>query len=76
MWVRITLGLVGILAVLLAVLFMTHTVTVSVEVPQGTSAPTPAWMGMWLFILFSAVIIVGVTAVRMILKVFRRKISN
>lgn len=64
MWTKIALGLIGFLGLLILVVAATGHISVAVEPLPESEQPNPAWLWGWLFILFSAVIIVGVTAVR------------
>jgi hypothetical protein len=81
MWKRVTLGLIALLALLLALLTATGNLSVKVDVdlPKGSAPISPLWMAGWVFILFSAVIIIAVTAIRLLVRCvqfLRRGISN
>ncbi len=67
-WGWITLGLIAFVGLLVLVVAATGKFAVVIEGPTGEPPPPMAWALAWLFILMSAVIIVAVTAVRLVLK--------
>ncbi len=75
MWGRVTLGLIGALALTITLLILTKSVKVTVQLPVnagGGGTASPVFLAVWMFILGAAVIIVAVTAVRLIVKLAQR----
>ncbi len=68
MWTKIAVGLICFLGLLVLVIAGTGHFTVGVELPPGSEPPHQAWLLGWLFVCLSAVIIVAVTAVRLVFK--------
>lgn len=71
MWTKVTLGLIVFLGLLMIVAVGSGNFTVVASAPPGAQEPHPAWLFGWIFVLFSAVIIVAVFAVRLVVKAVR-----
>lgn len=75
-WPIVVAGLIAALCLAVGVMVQTGFIWVKVDMPPGAPAVSLLYVDAWLIIDLSAVVIAGVTAVRLALRLVRRLRSN